>query len=96
MLTIFAKISTAILLMSIAYWMYYLDKNKKDERGEQVVGRASKYAFLFSYILLGFFAILHLNGYILVDEIFNFLVIIISIMAFINSLLIFVFNKKLG
>ncbi|EEL64063.1 hypothetical protein CON48_29325 [Bacillus thuringiensis] len=96
MLSIFAKISSAILLISIFYWAYYLDKNKKDERSEQILGKASKYSFLFTYISLGFFAIFYLNGHISPNNLFDLIIVLIAVMSLINTLSIFVYNKKMS
>lgn len=96
MLTVIAKIGTAVLLLSIFYWAHYVDKNKKDERSEKIIGKSSKYSFSFTYILLGFFSIFYLNGYIDPKNVFNFLVIIIALMSLVNSLFIFILNKKMG
>ncbi|MEK4627763.1 MAG: hypothetical protein ABS862_08520 [Carnobacterium inhibens] len=94
MLDMFATVSTLLLLVTILYWAYFLDKNKNDERGDQIVGKAAKISFSSLFVIMGFITIFYYNERITPDFLFDYMIIGLSVGALIHAVSLFLYDRK--
>lgn len=94
MLNTFTTVSVCLLAVTLLYWFHFLDKNRKDERGDQIVGKSAKISFSSLFVIMGFIAIFYYTETITPDIVFDYILIGLSIGALIHTVSLFLYDRK--
>lgn len=94
MLDSYTTISVYLLIATLFYWFHFLDKNKNDERGDQIVGKAAKISFSSLFVIMGFISIFYYTETITPDILFDYMLIGLSIGSLIHTVSLFLYNRK--
>lgn len=89
-----ATVSILLLLLSLLYWAHFLDKNKNDERGDQIVGKAAKISFSSLFVIMGFITVFYYNENITPEFLFDYMTIGLSVGVLIHTVSLFLYNRK--
>lgn len=94
MLDTIATVSTILLVATLIYWASFLDKNKNDERGDQIVGKAAKISFSSLFVIMGVIIVFYYNENITQNSLFDYMIIGLTVGALIHAVSLFLYNRK--
>ncbi|MBD8038710.1 hypothetical protein H9635_18355 [Solibacillus sp. A46] len=94
MLDTLTTVSGFLLLATIFYWFHFLDKNKNDERGDHIVGKAAKISFSSLFVIMGIITVFYTTEAITADNLFNYMLIGLSVGTLIHTVSLFLYDRK--
>jgi hypothetical protein len=94
MISTLSYIATIILALSVFYFGNFVATEGKDERGQQILGKASIWTYVL--VTVGFVStiIMEATADLSVEELIDVLTIMYGLLAFVHSLLIYSFKKQ--
>lgn len=94
MLSIFSTVTTIMLVIAVFYFGNFVGSEGKDERGQQILGKASVWTYVL--VTVGFVSTVIIESVMTlsVDELIKVLTIMYGLLASVHSLLIFILKRK--
>ncbi|KMM38481.1 hypothetical protein [Guptibacillus hwajinpoensis] len=94
MLSILSTITLIMLVVAVFYFCNFVATEGKDERGQQILGKASIWTYIL--VTVGFVMTVVIEAVFAfsVDDLIELLTIMYGLLATVHSLLIFILRKK--